>query len=260
MSQQATLPFSPATSSPSALGRAVAMAYGMTCYGVGVAGLVALILVTLGVLPLTGGPITIEGEAARIAFNLSLIAAFGLQHAVMARDAFKRRWTQIIPASVERSTFTALSGLIAGAIVWLWQPQPSVIWQVEGTFASYGLRGLCGLGWAYLLAATFAIDHFELFGVKQVWRNLRGTETPPANFKERFMYRFDRHPIMTGVLVGLWSTPVMTLDHLVLALGFTGYIVIGVTIEERDLRRKHGTRYAEYARRVRTIVPRLARD
>ena len=140
------------------------LAYGLGGYTVGVAGLVAMILRTLGVLPVTGGPVAFEGELSRTLFNLSLIAVFGLQHAIMAREAFKRRFTSLVPAAVERSTFTGLSGVLMGGIIWLWQPLPSVLWHVDSGTARAGLLGLCAFGWIYLLAATFAIDHFELFG------------------------------------------------------------------------------------------------
>ncbi|MEM6568940.1 MAG: isoprenylcysteine carboxylmethyltransferase family protein [Planctomycetota bacterium] len=246
--------------SSSALKRYAAFGYGLTCYAVGVSGLVAMILATLGILPFTGGPVQLASTPTKIAFNLGLVALFGIQHAIMARPAFKERWTRIIHPAIERSTFTGLAGAIMGTLIWLWQPMPAMVWSVDSEGIALALRGLCAFGWAYLLAATFAVDHFELFGVKQVWRNLRDLPTPPPNFKERLMYRFDRHPIMTGVAVGLWSTPSMTVGHLALALGFSAYIVLGVALEERDLRRHHGARYADYARRVKTIVPRLSRD
>lgn len=235
-------------------------ACGLAAYAVGVAGLLALILRTLGVLPGGTPPVALAGTWSAIAMNLGLIAVFGVQHAIMARPAFKERWTRIVPRALERSIFVALSGLLMGAIVWLWQPLPAAIWTVEGGAARAALVGLCAAGWAYLLLASFAIDHFELFGLRQVWRGLHGLETPPPSFRARLMYHFDRHPIMTGVLVGLWSTPDLTLGRLVLALGFSAYIVVGVTIEERDLRRRHGATYAAYARRARTVVPTLPLD
>ena len=249
----------PSVKTQSGASRWFVLAYGLGCYTVGVAGLVAMILRTLGVLPVTGGPVARSGDLSRTLFNLGLITVFGLQHAIMAREGFKRRFTARMPVAIERSTFTGLSGILMGGIIWLWQPLPSVLWSVGTPALKAGLLALCALGWIYLLAATFAIDHFELFGVKQVVRNLAGQPTPSPDFRTRLMYRFDRHPIMTGVLVGLWSTPSMTLDRLVLALGFSAYIVVGVAIEERDLRRKHGAAYERYAKRVRSLVPPLPR-
>tara|TARA_R110002126_G_scaffold1402_13_gene8024 strand:+ start:4494 stop:5279 length:786 start_codon:yes stop_codon:yes gene_type:complete len=257
MTDTITLPTSSAPSSSTTLGRIAVFAYGMTCYTLGVSGLMYLILITLGLVPFTGGPLAVESTGAAIAVNLGLVALFGVQHVIMARQGFKKRWTQIIPAAAERSTFTLLAGLLMANAMWLWQPLPDVVWSVDATAGQWALYGGCAFGWAYLLSATFAIDHFELFGVKQVWRNLRGLETQEPALMQRFHYKFDRHPIMTGVVFGIWCTPNMTFDRLVLALGFSAYIVLGVAIEERDLIQRHGSKYVEFARRVRTIVPRL---
>jgi len=246
-------------SSANLLGRVAVFGYGMASYAIGVAGLLAMILATLGVLPLTGGPLHLDGRAGAIAFDVVLVALFGIQHAIMARPAFKQWWTTVIPKAAERSTFVLLSGLLMANAIWLWQPLDGALWTVESPTGRWLLLGGCALGWAYMLTASFAIDHFELFGVKQVWRNLRGLDTQEPKLVQRLMYRFDRHPLMTGVVLGLWCTPDMTFGRLALALGFSVYIVIGVAMEERDLIGRHGGRYVDFARRVRTIVPRLAR-
>jgi len=246
-------------SSASTLARCITLVYGVGAYTIGVAGLVYIILVTLGLVPFTGGPLSVGSTGAAIAVNLGLVALFGVQHAIMARPGFKRRWTQIIPAAAERSTFTMLAGALMVLAMWLWQPLETSLWSIETPALRWALLGGCAFGWCYLLAATFAIDHFELFGLKHVWRNLRGLETPEPSFKQRAMYRFDRHPIMSGVLLGLWCTPDMTLARLVLALGFSTYIVLGVALEERDLIKKHGATYVAYAKSVRTLVPRMNR-
>lgn len=242
---------------PSTLGRRAVFAYGVTCYALGVSGLLYLILVTLGLVPFTGGPIAIGSTGGAVAFNLGLVALFGIQHAIMARQGFKERWTRVIPPAAERSTFVLLAGGLMANAMFLWQPLPDVVWSVEATTGRWALYAGCALGWAYMLAASFAIDHFELFGLKQVWRNLRGLDTAEPKLQQRFLYKFDRHPLMTGVVLGLWCAPTMTFDRLVLALGFSAYVVLGVGIEERDLIRRHGRNYIEYAKRVRTIVPRL---
>lgn len=255
----ASLPDFAPSSNRAGISRWISLAYGLVCYAVGVAGLVALILRTLEFIPVTGGPVTLQSGLSRTLFNLGLIGAFGVQHAIMAREGFKRRFAQVLPKAVERSTFTGISGVLIGAIVWLWQPLPELLWHADAGVLRTALLGLCAFGWVYLLTATFAIDHFELFGVKQVWRNVSGRATPEPTFRKRLMYRFDRHPIMTGVLIGIWSAPTMTLDRLVLALGFTAYIIVGVAIEERDLRRKHGDTYEQYAQSVRSLVPPLPR-
>ncbi|MCB0545755.1 MAG: hypothetical protein KDC70_19665, partial [Saprospiraceae bacterium] len=194
----------PTSSSSHLFGRLAVFSYGMASYAIGVAGLLALILATLGVLPLSGGPVHIEGVAGRLAFDVALVALFGIQHAIMARPAFKRWWTTVIPKAAERATFVLLSGLLMANAIWLWQPLDGALWTVESQAGRWLLLGGCAFGWAYMLTASFAIDHFELFGVKQVWRNLRGLDTPEPKLAQRLMYRFDRHPLMTGVVLGLW--------------------------------------------------------
>lgn len=243
--------------SASTFGRRAIFAYGLACYAIGVAGLNYMILVTLGMVPLTGGPLALDSTGAKITCNLLLIAVFGIQHAIMAREGFKRWWTRIIPKAAERATFTLIAGLLVAAIMFFWQPLDGSVWSVQSEAGRGVLLGLCAFGWAYMLLASFAIDHFELFGVKQVWRNLRGLDTEEPKLAQRLMYRFDRHPIMTGVLLGLWCTPDMTFTRFLLAAGFSAYMVVGVAMEERDLMRRHGQRYAAMAKRVWTIVPRL---
>lgn len=241
----------------SALSRWSIFAFGIASYAIGVSGLVYLILSSMGFVPYTGGPVDIESTGGRIAFSLGLVALFGIQHAVMARASFKRWWTKIIHPAAERSLFTLLAGLLMGLLCWLWQPLEGSVWTVTDPTASTALLVLAGLGWAYLLFATFAIDHFELFGVKQVVRNLKNLPTASPPLMSRLVYTFDRHPIMTGVLVGLWATPDMQLHRFVLALGLTLYVIVGVGIEEAELVRTHGDGYREYRERVKTIVPRF---
>ncbi len=247
----------PLASSRSVIHRIAVFGYGVAAYGVGVAALLAVILTMLGALPFTGGPLKALGFRAGLALDLLLLVLFALQHSVMARPDFKARWTRVIPAACERSTYVLATGLVLLPTLMLWQPMPEVVWSVEDPLVRWGLLGIASAGWAYLFAASFAIDHFELFGLRQVYRALR--ERPPAStpFKERWMYRFDRHPIMTGVLVGIWVTPIMTLDHLLFAAGFTVYIWIGVHFEERSLHRHWGQQYEDYRKRVGTLVPTL---
>lgn len=241
----------------SALSRAIVFLIGILFYGLSVAGLLWLIAACFGLYSYTGGPVAIGFMPLAIALNLSMIAVFGIQHAIMARSHFKERWTEIIHPALERAIFVMLSGVILGGMQYLWQPLPQAIWTVDHEAGRVFLWALQGFGWAYLLLATFAIDHFELFGVKQVWRNLRSQDTPSPPFVSRLMYRFDRHPIMTGVLIGVWATPSMQLDHLVFAIGSTAYVIIGVMIEERDLIRLHGETYLDYRKTVGTIVPQI---
>lgn len=238
--------------------RIAIFAYGVAAYAIGVAALLAVIVFMLGIVPFTGGPPGALGLGRGLAVDLLLLVAFALQHSVMARPAFKQRWTRIIPASAERSTYLVATGLFLGLLLALWQPMPSVVWSVETPALRWAVLavGLCG--WAYLLAASFAINHFELFGLRQVYQALRGRKLTEVPFRERWMYRFDRHPIMTGVLVGIWATPVMTLDHLLFAAGCTLYVWIGVYFEERSLLRHWGPAYEDYCARVGTIVPSFA--
>lgn len=231
------------------------LAYGVGAYLVGVAALVALILVMLGQAAFTGGPIHIANPWLAAAFNVGLLVAFGLQHTVMARDWFKERLVRRVHPSMERSTYLLATGLFLLPLLALWQPLPTVLWSVHAPASRAALTALAMAGWAYLFLATFAIDHFELFGLQQVWRFFRGR--PPASvlFRERWMYRFDRHPIMTGLLVGIWVTPEATGGHLLFAASASVYVAVGVYFEERALHREWGERYRGYRRRVGSIVP-----
>jgi len=238
-----------------ALSRPGIMAYGVGAYAVGVTALVGLILYSLGVLNLTGGPVHVERPALAVLFDLGLLAAFATQHSVMARSWFKERWTRVIHPSMERSTYVLATGAALLPLLALWQPLPGVLWSVSAPVAQRAVTSLAVLGWAYLFAASFAIDHLELFGLQQAWRGSRGKAPVPVPFRVRWMYRFDRHPIMTGLLLGLWATPEMTLGRVLLAAGLSCYVVVGVHFEERSLRRQWGEAYEAYRRRVPTIVP-----
>jgi len=245
--------------SRSLIHRVAVFAYGVAAYVIGVGATLALILIMLGVSRFTGGPLGELGAGAALALDVLLLGAFAIQHSVMARPGFKARWTRIIPAAAERSTYVLATGLTLAPLLVLWQPMPAIVWSVDAPVVRWCVLGVAVAGWAYLFAASFAIDHFELFGLRQAYQALRGrplTETP---FQERWMYRFDRHPIMSGILIGIWVTPTMTLDHLLFAAGSTVYVWIGVFFEERSLQRKWGRTYEEYRERVGTIVPTITR-
>lgn len=245
---------SPGGTGPRRLG---ILLYGVGSYLLGVSALVAVILVSLGVLAFTGGGVHIASPLAAGFFNVGLLMLFALQHSVMARAAFKERWTRVIHPSLERSTYLLATGVVMWPMVLLWQPLPAAVWSVSSPLVRQGLTCLALLGWSYLFAATFAVNHFQLFGLEQSWRGFRGQPPVPVRFRERWMYRFDRHPIMTGLLVGLWATPEMTLGRLLFTAGLSLYIVIGVHFEERALRREWGEIYEAYSRRVPSIVPTL---
>lgn len=190
-----------------------------------------------------------------LGINVLLLGLFAVQHSVMARGGFKKWWTRIIPSQVERSTYVLLSSLILIFLYWQWQPLPDVIWSVEAGLWSGLINGLFALGWGIVLVATFMINHFDLFGLRQVWLYLKGDEITPIEFQEPGLYKYVRHPLMLGFLIAFWATPVMTLGHLVFAIATTGYIFVGIWFEERDLLQYHGEKYKEYRNRVNRIIP-----
>ncbi len=232
----------------SAFSRVVALPYALIAYLVGVGGLAWLALSLADVTPwpqlvVAGG--NVEGVVA----DIGLVLLFGLTHSVMARRSFKKRWTRIVPGWAERSAYVLVAGLVLAIMVSLWQPVPGVVWSIEGPTATL-LWALCALGWFYLLLSTWAIDHFDLFGVRQAYLHAMGRRYAPVGFKQKWMYRYSRHPIMAGILVGVWATPHMTAGHLVMALGLSAYIAIGVAYEERDLLLYFGETYRRYRDRV----------
>ena len=239
-------------------GRLFGFVYGVTCYMMGVASLVFAGL-WLGdmVLPVTLDSAPTGSIGTAVLINFALILGFSLQHSVMARPAFKEWWTQFVPASCERSTYVLLSGIAFFGMMYFWQPLGIDIWDLDG-YASSVLYAGYGVGWALLLAATFAVNHFDLFGLRQVWLNLRGIEYTQLPFTESNMYRYSRHPLYVGWLMVIWLTPHMTISHLFFALGVTLYTLCAIGYEERDLVRFH-PEYADYRRRVPKLFPRLGK-
>jgi len=201
-----------------------------------------------------GGPASTSAGSA-VVINLLLIAAFGVQHAIMARPAFKAWWTRFVPAPLERSTFVIATCAALGLIYWQWRPLGETVWSVQQPTAAYALWGLCALGWTIALASTFLIDHWELFGLRQSIAGWRGVPHRRPEFVTRGLYRYVRHPLMLGMLLAFWATPEMTLSHLVFALGMSSYVLIGVSLEERDLMNAHPRDYADYRRRTGMLLP-----
>ena len=190
--------------------------------------------------------------------DTGLLTAFALQHSIMARPAFKRAWTKIVPTPVERSTYVLASTLLLGAIVWFWQPLGGVLWQVTNPVAVGLLYGLFAIGWGILFLASFQINHFDLFGLRQVSRYFRGRSYTHLAFKTPWLYRYMRHPLYVGLMIGLWAAPTMTVAHLVFALLCTGYIFVGARLEEKDLENAL-PEYRQYQRDVPMFVPAIGR-
>ncbi len=184
-----------------------------------------------------------------------LLGIFAIQHSVMARPAFKEWWTRLIPRTLERSTYVLMASLALIALYWFWQPMTALIWSVPRGTLSKVLQTLFWLGWGILLLSTFLINHFELFGLQQVFLALRGKTSLPQQFRTPLLYRVVRHPLYLGFLIAFWATPRMTLGHLVFSIATTGYIFLGIFLEERDLVAHFGEQYRRYRTRVPMIVP-----
>ena len=187
--------------------------------------------------------------------NVSLLGLFAAQHSVMARPGFKRWWTRLVPTPIERSTYVLLASLVLLALYWLWQPIPSPVWTVRSQVAVATINAVFWFGWALLIVSTFLISHFELFGLSQVFARLLGRELPPPRFHTPLLYRRVRHPIYLSFLLAFWATPLMTAGHLLFSLATTGYILIAIQLEERDLIQMFGEQYRRYRQQVAMLLP-----
>lgn len=186
--------------------------------------------------------------------NLALLGLFAVQHSVMARPAFKRRWTRIVPESAERSTYVLFSSLALILLFWFWQPMGGVIWDITTPAAVDVIYAIYAFGWALLLYVSFLINHFDLFGLRQVWVQLVGKPMTPLAFKTPWLYRQVRHPLYVAWILIFWATPTMTVAHLVFAIMTTAYILVAIQFEEHDLIATH-PEYAEYKKRVPSLIP-----
>lgn len=188
-----------------------------------------------------------------------LLGLFAVQHSVMARPAFKRHWTRIVTEPAERSTYVFLTALILGLLFWQWRPLPQPVWDLAPGSLRMLLWGISGLGWLIVLISTFLIDHFELFGLRQVIAYFAGREPRKIDFQARVFYRYVRHPLMVGFLIAFWATPTMSVGHLFFAAMITAYVLVAIRLEERDLASAHGEAYRQYQRQVGMLIPRPAR-
>lgn len=188
-----------------------------------------------------------------------LLLVFALQHSVMARQGFKRAWTKIVPEPLERSTFVLFASLALILLFWQWQPIGGAVWEMRDPVARTALQALSLVGWAIVLMSTFLINHFDLFGLRQVSSYLRGVEYTALDFRRPLFYNYVRHPIYLGFILAFWATPTMTVAHLVFALATTGYILVAIQLEERDLVRNYGSKYEAYRHQVSMLVPRVPR-
>ena len=196
-----------------------------------------------------------EGIGPALSVDLALIALFGVSHSVMARGWFKERLVRVLPAAAERSTFVLVTDLTLGLLLWQWRPMPASVWDVESSFARSALWALSAVGVLLVVYSTYLTDHFDLFGLRQVWLHARGRPYAPVPFQERSLYRYVRHPMMLGILLWFWATPTMSVGHLVFAAGMSVYVLVGVTLEERELARHLGDEYRRYRARVGRLVP-----
>ena len=233
--------------------------YGLLCYAV-------FLLVFVYAIGFIGGfftPTMLDRLPSRplvaaLVIDIGLLAAFALQHSIMARPAFKRWWTGIVPEAAERSTYVLASSIALVALFVLWAPIGGVVWQLSDGLARQAVIGLYLFGWLLLLYTTFLIDHFDLFGLKQVWRHLSGQQYRAPQFYTPSLYRIVRHPLYVGWLTIFWAAPTMTISHLIFALLTTAYILVAIRLEEKDLVDAFGADYIAYRQHTPMLVPRLS--
>jgi protein-S-isoprenylcysteine O-methyltransferase Ste14 len=238
------------------MGRILSVSYGIAAYA-------AFLVTILYAIGFVGGwliPKSLDtGEAAAlgpaIAVNLSLLGLFAVQHSGMARPAFKRWWTRFVPPALERSTFVLFSSLVLALLFWQWRPLPQTLWHVANPSAATLLSCVSLLGWAIAFLSTFLIHHFELFGLRQVLAAWAQRRLPPPTLKTPLFYRYVRHPLYFGFLIAFWATPHMSAGHLLFAAATTGYILLGIQLEERDLIEQFGNQYRSYRQRVNMLLP-----
>ena len=242
------------------MNRYLTIGYGAVCYVV----FLAAFLYAIGFVGNLIVPRSIDNgvEASireAVLVNVLLLGVFAVQHSVMARPAFKRWWTRLVPKTIERSTYVLFSSLVLLLMFWQWRSMPAIIWDVAWTPGRILLWVLFAAGWVTVLLSTFMISHFDLFGLRQVYLAWRGTPYTDLEFRTSLLYRVVRHPLMLGFIVAFWAAPTMTAGHLLFAVATTGYILIAIQLEEHDLNAMLGERYRDYRGRVPMLIPGLHR-
>jgi protein-S-isoprenylcysteine O-methyltransferase Ste14 len=231
--------------------------YGGVCYGVFVATFLYAIAFVEGLpVPRTvddGGPSS--SPATALLVDVLLLTLFAVQHSAMARRGFKEVWTRIVPKPIERSTYVLAASICLVVLFALWRPIPAVVWNVQAPAGRFAILAVSALGWLVALFSTFLLNHFELFGLRQVWLAARRKEVASPPFRTPWLYKWVRHPLYLGFILAFWATPTMSVGHLVFALGMLGYILAAIQLEERDLVREYGGRYLAYREQVRALVP-----
>ncbi|HEY8709472.1 MAG TPA: NnrU family protein [Burkholderiaceae bacterium] len=240
--------------------RLIAFIYGVGCYLFFLAVFVYLVAFVAdvpvpGLVPKTVSHGASSGAGDAIVLNILLMLLFGLQHSIMARSSFKKVIQQAIPPHIERSTYVLVSSLALVLLMWQWQPIDGMVWQFDATFAKYLLWGLFCLGWALIFVATFLTDHFDLFGLRQVYLFLVRRTYGPVEFTRALLYKVVRHPMMLGILISFWAAPTMTLSHMLFSIGMSIYVFIGIHFEERALLRYLGDDYAQWRSGTPMVLP-----
>ncbi len=245
------------------MSRALALLFSIVCYAIFFATFLYLIAF-VGDLPVpktVDAPPSLMPRGAKLIVDIALMALFGLQHSVMARPAFKRAWTRIVPPAVERSVYVLFASAALIILFLFWQPFDRTIWQVAPgmQWLSMILSAMFWLGFGIVLITTFLINHFELFGLQQAWLNLRGSQPAAPELHQPLFYRWVAHPLYAGFFIAFWSTPHMTAGHLLLAIGLSTYMLIAIRYEERDLTDLFGEDYRKYRSGVGMLLPRFRR-